>query len=310
MKRFLLLVKITLCTLLFSVSSRAELLNPPEGQPLLAWDAKNLEQLPKNFRTTQDKITPPAGTFLSLEGLHHLRASGSGQFAYHSLQVALLQMKKPVWIVDLRQESHGFIAGRPFTWYAYENRGNEHKSAIAIESEQAAALDHLRAQPEVTIHSITQKEAGRVTGADAETIVPKDIQSEQQLVEALGLSYIRFYVQDRHAPEASEVDRFVAWVGNLPPTAWVHFHCRAGSGRTTTFLVMYDILKNGKFVPLADIIQRQAMLGPKDLSKMPSTGPDWRLNAAQGRIKFIERFYQYVKDPNGYPTKSWSEWQS
>ncbi|MFO1257966.1 MAG: phosphatase [Gammaproteobacteria bacterium] len=310
MKRFLILVKFTLCALFFSVTARAELLNPQGGQPFLAWDAENLDELPKNFRTTRDDFKLPPGTFLSLEGLKNLQASGSGQFAFKSLKVALTQMTLPVWVVDLRQESHGFIDGRPFTWYAYENRGNEGKTAEAIEAEQALALKQVKTERTLTIHTITDKDAGRVYGATQETIEPQNVQSEKELIEGLGLHYIRFYVQDRHAPDDSEVDRFVSWVQSLPSNTWAHFHCRAGSGRTTTFMVMYDILKNAKIVPLQDIIQRQALIGPKDLSKMPKNGPDWRRVAAENRVAFIEQFYEYAKSPNGYPQKSWREWKA
>lgn len=308
MKRFLILVKYTLCALFFSVIARAELFNPQGGEPLLAWDAENLEQLPKNFRTTNDDLKLPPGTFLSLEGLKNLQASGSGQFALKSLKVALTHMAGLVWIVDLRQESHGFIDGRPFTWYAYENRGNEGKTGDAIEAEEALALKQVKAERTLTIHTITDKDAGRVYGANAEAIEPRNVQSERELVESLGLHYIRFYVQDRHPPDDAEIDRFVTWVQSLPPDAWVHFHCRAGSGRTTTFMAMHDILKNAKAVPLEDIIQRQALIGPKDLSKMPDSGPNWRRVAAENRMAFIEQFYQYAQ--SAFPEKSWREWKA
>lgn len=306
----MILVKCTLCALFFSVIARAELLNPQGAQPFLAWDAENLDQLPKNFRTTVDDLMVPAGTFLSLEGLKNLQVSGSGQFALKSLKVALTQMNPPIWIVDLRQESHGFIDGRPFTWYAYENRGNEGKTGEIIEAEQAFALKQLKSGRTLKIHTITNKDAGRVYGATKETIEPQNVESEKELVESLGLHYIRFYVQDRHAPDDGEIDRFVAWAQNLAPDAWVHFHCRAGSGRTTTFMVMYDILKNAKTVPLQDIIQRQALIGPKDLSKMPKSGPDWRRVAAENRMAFIEQFYEYAKSAKGYPQESWHAWKA
>ena len=40
-------------------------------------------------------------------------------------------------------------------------------------------------------------------------------------------------------------------------TLGYHFHCKEGIGRTTTFMIMYDIMKNYKEVSLNDIIKRQ-----------------------------------------------------
>jgi hypothetical protein len=46
----------------------------------------------------------------------------------------------------------------------------------------------------------------------------------------------------------------------LPENAWAHFHCEAGLGRTTTFMVLYDMLRNANRVSLEDIVQRQKIL--------------------------------------------------
>ena len=63
------------------------------------------------------------------------------------------------------------------------------------------------------------------------------------------------------------VNYFMDIVKNNPENTWFHFHCKAGVGRTTTFMIMYDIIKNGNEVSLHDIIGRQLLLSgisPKD----------------------------------------------
>lgn len=39
------------------------------------------------------------------------------------------------------------------------------------------------------------------------------------------------------------IDEFIKLYKSLPKDAWLHFHCEAGKGRTTTFLAMYDMMK-------------------------------------------------------------------
>lgn len=67
----------------------------------------------------------------------------------------------------------------------------------------------------------------------------------------LQLNYIRIPVQDRHGPDDDTVNAFVTFVKTLPEDVWLHFHCLAGEGRTTTFMVIYDILRNAPLVPYA-----------------------------------------------------------
>ena len=38
------------------------------------------------------------------------------------------------------------------------------------------------------------------------------------------------------------VDYFIDFVENQPENTWLHFHCKAGAGRTTTFMIMKYIL--------------------------------------------------------------------
>ena len=56
------------------------------------------------------------------------------------------------------------------------------------------------------------------------------------------------------------IDYFIDFVQSQPNGSWLHFHCKEGIGRTTTFMIMYDIMKNHKDVELNDIIKRQVIL--------------------------------------------------
>ncbi len=89
------------------------------------------------------------------------------------------------------------------------------------------------------------------------------------------------------------VNYFIDFVKNQPKDSWLHFHCKEGIGRTTTFLIMYDIMKNHKDVNLNDIIKRQVLL-----SGMSDTSSQGFYEGNHN--KFLTDFY------NNYESKSTS----
>jgi protein-tyrosine phosphatase len=105
-----------------------------------------------------------------------------------------------------------------------------------------------------------------------------------------------------------EVDRFVISVRALPAGQWVHFHCRAGKGRTTTVLALYDMLRNAGRVSLDDIVNRQSLLiGDYNLLQLEEQS-GWKAPLAADRANFVRAFYDYARaNPNGSP-QLWSEW--
>lgn len=119
--------------------------------------------------------------------------------------------------------------------------------------------------------------------------------SEQEMLTQVGLDYVRIPVTDHCPPRLSAVEELVKLVWRLvTPGAepWLHFHCHAGDGRTTSFLAMYDIIRNAPSTRLSDILTRQALIGPEDLTKIPDES--WKAKCARQRQAFLECFYAYV----------------
>jgi protein tyrosine phosphatase len=56
------------------------------------------------------------------------------------------------------------------------------------------------------------------------------------------------------------VDYFIESIKAQPKDSWMHFHCKHGIGRTGTFMIMYDIMKNYKEVSEENIIKRRLAL--------------------------------------------------
>lgn len=281
---------------------------PPDADhPVLVWDVDPALRhgLPRNFRTSNGPLKTHGAPAPDLTGLDSLRESGSAEFTADSLKLMLARLGRPVTIFDLRQEDHGFVNGEPISWYATNNWANAGKTHAAIVADEAARLAAFAPGSTCSLSS----DAVIKGGADVpppESVTVVHAETEQQLVAALGASYVRITVSDHSRPTDAEVDRFILAVRALPPGAWAHFHCRAGKGRTTTFMALYDMLRNARRVPLEDIVSRQSMLiGDYNLLKPES---DSVAAVAVDRANFVRAFYDYARaNPDGRPLL-WTDW--
>lgn len=276
---------------------------PPMTQPqptepvVLVLDAPPTRQEPKAFRTCKQLAASYKG---DTRGLAELRASGSGAFSRGELQRMKASFEGPVTIVDLRQENHGLVNGLPVTWYAPQDWGNVGKTNSEVwrlENEYLATLDNvLQIGP---VHG-DQDAVNDTLHIEVETI-----ESEEDVVHEQGLGYLRLYVTDHLRPTDAEVDRFVSFVDEMPEKIWLHFHCRAGKGRTTTFMAMYDMLENADKVSFDDILSRQAALPPAyHLLDTRPRGPHHVYY--QQRADFLREFYKYARSRK--PGQLWSDW--
>lgn len=263
---------------------------------------------PRNFRMTSDEWRiEPEGEPPSREGLDGLRASGSAQLTakgFASLYATLSAAAQgaPIYDIDLRQESHGFVDGMPVSWFEKRNQANEGKTPEEVAEDETARLAGLVGE-EATFEPKEKNDKKRFS---AVTVTPEKVQTEKEVAEAAGFRYARFYVEDRTHPDAETVDAFLNLVESLPPGTWMHFHCHAGHGRTTTFMVMYDMIRNPD-VPLEEIIERQYLIGGSDLTAWKSA--EWKNERIARRMEMLKQFSRYIRAKhNGETALRWSEW--
>ncbi len=247
--------------------------------PILIWDSDLKQTLPRNFRTTDNPLKSNKGDQLpASNGLADLHASGSGEFTADNLKFVLAQARGPVTVFDLRQETHIFVNGLPISWFATNDWANVGRTQSEIEADEAARVQSLELGSEIAV-----RPGEAIKKADTGSATPQPV------------------IDD-------EVDRFIRAIRALPENGWAHFHCEAGRGRTTTFMVLYDMLRNATRVSLEDLARRQQLLGYDYDVLRPADSGDWRAPYTDDRIAFIRAFYEYARaNPGGRP-QLWSEW--
>ncbi len=277
---------------------------------VLKLDRKNAEALPENFRTADDAfIQALPGVYLpSREGMEKLHISGSRAFSELEYQEILKQIPTApgkIYDIDLRGESHGYINGNAVSWYKANNWGNKGRVHREIVSSERQMLGEIAELPFINVGILGDDK--KIVSGQYYTWPVKSVLTEQQMAAKCGTRYLRLTLTDHLTPQHLEVDRFIRFYKTLPAEAWLHFHCFAGKGRTTTFMVMYDMLKNADKVSFDDIVLRQYAIGGINLTAYDPAKPVWRQQAVSDRIAFLKHFYRYVRE-NPKLDKSWSRW--
>ena len=176
----------------------------------------------------------------------------------------------------------------------------------------------LREEPHLMLYShatssIQSAKARAYNGLSAKTIQENEsafaqsypiYQTEEACVKELGAHYYRIPVTDATRPEDSDVESFITLLrGMQGKNCWLHFHCLAGLGRTTTFMAMYEMVKTAHLgeTSLNDIIEHQHQIGGANLAFM------WYSNSHVQWLTFLQNFYEYSKY-GFHQGVSWSQW--
>ncbi|WP_172653459.1 phosphatase domain-containing putative toxin [Legionella fallonii] len=277
-------------------------------------DSNGLAEIePVHWRSTGDaaKMLRLQHMKINRYGMDTLFISGSAAPSLGSMIWLKKQIgsKHPVVLIDLRQETHLYLNNLPISLFYKRDEINWGKSPKEINESEQKWTHYLTQSGIVQINKLGKPQEGIKVPIDPVTIAVKEIDSEQKTAQKANTGYFRIEVPDYHPPAPDQVDQFLIIIKNLPANAWLHFHCAAGNGRTTTFMVMRDILSNSQHLSLEDIITRQAALGGINLfGESPSlTAQPWKKEYHQARTSFIKLFYTYVHS-RAHLNQSFSSW--
>ncbi len=177
-----------------------------------------------------------------------LNAIASGEFSENELKKVKEKFPQDkIIIVDLRRESHALINGMPVSW----EESNLNKTIAEILSDEKSKVNAIKKDPKNS----------QITLLKPKIVELKSIETEEELAKEHGFEYKRFGIEDRSIPNQKQFDEIVNFIKTLPNDKKLYVHCAAGRGRTTTFLTIYDIIKNGNKVSLLDIFKRQEKAG-------------------------------------------------
>lgn len=294
--------KSVVITILFFANSWIPFLgaNLHPTYPQLVMNMDNQSVLPPMFRMSTDVLKNSGGYYPQALSLAKLNASGSGQFSEYSLETMLKAFPtNRVIIVDLREESHGFLNGVAVSWRGVNDWENVGKTLDEVEQDQENRLKQTLQQGYTLIHDKDHPRA--VYGLYIDRVC-----TEEELVLSKGVAYKHIPVTNHVRPSDAIVDSFIQFIHELPEGTWLHFHCSAGKGRSTTFLALYDMLRNGKELTLNDVFHRQQLIGGKDFN-IPADPSLWKYPLAIERVEFLKQFYYYCQECDS-STTLWSEW--
>ena len=253
--------------------------------------------------------------------MKNLEVSGSSQFnemGWLELKRKLEKYKplEKVYVIDLREEPHFFIGGQSVTILKKSNKVNEHKfyPFLSIRYDkmllfEEALIRQIKGNHKHYIYEILKKKEQEYK---THCVLTDDILTERQLVQDSGAHYLRFSVTDHRRPTDAQVDAFLRVLKEIPKNSWIHFHCRGGVGRTSTFILMLDIIQNGKKKSLDELVKINVNNGASKSLFSPNPCKKEKLVDAYKRKDFLINFYKFINDSNGYKGScnnvTWSDW--
>lgn len=262
------------------------LLGANEDHFIIVSENNFAEEWPERFRSSDMPLELSED---QLKGLRELNIMGGGQPSEKHLRNIVKRSKSPVVVLDFRQEPHSYIAGIPITWFRpyVSDRELGTDEMMSLEND---FIDLLKSTPLVQVDSVKWTGGQDYEVLSSELIGNDTVLSNAEMVEKNGARYMRFHIpvvpNDR---QVAEFEAFVEEVSDQDLT--LYFNCWDGTGRSTEFMVMYDILKNGGEVSLKTIADRQAAMGGINVLKLPpQSSPNYPRSVL--RRDFIIDYYQ------------------
>lgn len=216
-------------------------------------------------------------------------------------------------VIDLREETHFYVDGFPVSITNRKNNLNEGKPLSQIEQEENAIAEALK-NKEIPLYKRVIKEERdaegvqkkRVSYVPKESLLPKNVETEAALVKRLNGTYIRMPITDHGGfLSTNEIDSLVSlYDAQKKKAAWVHVHCAAGKGRSSSALTMLAILTWAKSLSLEEIFSRLEARGNKQLIQQPEPGKQLK---QRSNIEFWKIFHAFAK--NRSSGMLWSDWE-
>lgn len=235
--------------------------------------------------------------------------SASQQLSASEIQELVDQLpSKKFTIIDLREEDHFFLDGFPVSLTNQDNNSNQGKPLSQIEKAEKCIIKALE-KSAITLHKRTKIK--KISAGIKEKVIdflpqapilPKTIETEEMLVKRSKGTYIRIPITDHGFPSEDQIDRLISlYEIQKKELSWVHFHCAAGRGRSSTALAIFAILHWAKTLSLTEIFSRLELRGNVQLLKPVKAGKPIK---QRSDLLFWTRFYDFAR--NRVQNTQWS----
>lgn len=268
--------------------------------------------IPRRFRASTDSFVahfdkyrakphlPPLAPPVMI-GYPETLMSGSSQMALH--QIRKLHEKRPLVVVDLRMESHGFINGLPVSFFCPKNWDRLDVPLEALEEDETKRFKSLKSRGWAALYrKLPQSE----NIGEPQIVWFTTVTTQAEALAKRGIRYERVPIPDHRRPRDEQVTQLMRLFDSMSKQAhWMHFHCQAGKGRTTTAMIMRDMYLNADTLGLEDILHRNYIFSTIHLDDLRMLAGSYRRPFVEERTLFLRAFYQYCRHRRSH-RQDWS----
>lgn len=281
--------------------------------PCTVIDTENNTPIVKRWRDVPMIIATYPGNKQGLENLWLSASAAPSAAAFQTIVETIQKITngkvKKIINIDLREETHAYLNNDSITLTTIHNWINVGKSSAQVINAEKSWVHSISASSYLE-NVLTDYQFEEACYTCGQQIKIDSLTTEDEVAKRAGLEYLRLAVTDHRAPNDDDIDTFILLISNLPKDTWIHLHCRGGKGRATTFMAMYDMLKNANVVSFDEIIKRLASVPPYYSLYNIDHGDPILNEYYKKRLEFLVVFYQFAQEKlNGYPG-TWSEWKN
>jgi hypothetical protein len=183
----------------------------------------------------------------------------SGAFTYHGINDVLKAAEgvkniEKIWVIDLMQEFHFFMQEDkenfiPLSIRAKHNHVNKSFYGEILDRHEKTIIKSLKEKHYLEFFTDYKTHEGALNKDKPYTKVKifyEDLKTEEEMLTSISdkLHYKRFACLDHNPPNTKVLLNFARFLSEefKPESDWLHFHCHAGKGRSTSFAIIFEIL--------------------------------------------------------------------
>jgi hypothetical protein len=259
--------------------------------PFLAIKEENAEdEYPARCRGSKATSARLPSESLVFENLNFM---AGGQLSECQLVKLKNEVNGKLAVIDTRQEPHAYVHGRPVTLFA-PGIPNSKADANIMRPLENILISELQEQDKIEVNTVHWTQGEEYEVIDVKTF-ENGIEKQDALAKKHHVDYFRFYVYITPTPE--QTNEFKKKIRQLQhkygEDVIFYFQCWDGTGRSTTFELMYSILINDNHLSLDTIAKAHARNGALDIFLDPGKAHNEAMRWEE-RKKFILDYYNGI----------------